>query len=87
MAEARMEPVGRVTGFFSKASVAVVDLSGALAVGDQIYIKGHTTDLQQAVDSLQVDHQAVTQGSPGQTVGLKVAGRCRPHDLIYRLAA
>ena len=87
MAEPRMEPVGRVERFFERPSVAVVELTAPLKLGDAIYIKGHTTDLQQAVDSLQVNHVPVREARPGDTVGLLVKMRCRKHDLVYKLAA
>ena len=87
MSEASMEEVGRVGGFFAHPSVAMLELSGLLKVGDTICIKGHTTDFQQAVESMQVDHQPVLEAKPGQSVGLKVAQRCRKHDLVYKLTA
>jgi putative protease len=82
-----MEEVGRVGGFFAHVSVAVVELTGTLKVGDMVYIKGHTTDLQQRVDSMQVDHAPVQEARPGQSVGLKVTARCRKHDVVYKLVA
>lgn len=87
MAEPKMEAIGRVGGFFAHVSVAMVELTAALKVGDTVYIKGHTTDLQQQVDSLQVDHAPVQEAGPGQSVGLKVTGRCRKHDVLYKLVA
>ena len=87
MGRPRMEEVGRVSGFFARPSVAVVELAGSLRVGDVIYMKRHTTDFQQTVTSLQVDHQTVQEAGAGQTVGLKVRDRCRRHDLVFKLAA
>ncbi len=87
MPEPKMEEVGRITGFFAHVSVAIVELTAALKAGDTIYIKGHTTDLQQQVDSLQVDHAPVQEARSGQSAGLKVTGRCRKHDVVYKLVA
>ena len=87
MAEPQMEEVGRVGGFFAHVSVAIVELTAPLKVGDTVYIKGHTTDFQQAVESLQVDRAPVQDAKPGQSVGLHVTGRCRKHDIVYRLVA
>ena len=73
MVEPKMEEVGRVSGFFAHPSVAIVELSsGSLKIGDAIYVKGHTTDFQQTVESLQVNHQPVQEARPGDPVGLKV---------------
>ena len=87
MAEPKMEEVGRVSAFFAHPSVAVVDLAVPLKIGDAVYIKGHTTDFQQAVESLQVDRAPVQHAQAGQSVGLKVATRCRKHDVVYKLVA
>jgi putative protease len=82
-----MEEVGRIAGFFAHPSVAVIELTAPLRIGDLIYVKGHTTDFQQRVESLQVDQNAVQEGLPAQRIGLKVSGRCRKHDLVYKLVA
>lgn len=87
MAEARMEQIGKVAGFFAHVGAAIVELTASLRVGDHIYIKGHTTDFQQAVASMQVDRQAVQEAVAGQSVGLKVDQRCRQHDVVYKLVA
>ena len=87
MAEPRMEEIGRVAGFFTHPSVAVVELTAALKVGERIYIKGHTTDFQQTVESMQIDRQPVHEAQVGQSVGLKVTERCRRHDVVYKLVA
>ena len=86
MAEAKMEEVGRVGGFFAHVSVAMIELTAPLQIGDRVYIKGHTTDLQQAVESLQIDRAPVQAAQAGQSVGLKVNDRCRKNDVIYKLA-
>ena len=59
MSEENVVEVGRVTHFFSKISVAVVELKAPLAVGDHILIKGPTTDFEQVVESMQIEHQNI----------------------------
>ena len=87
MAEPTMEAIGRIDGYFAHVSVAIVELTAPLRVGERIYVKGHTSDFQQAVDSMQVDHQPVQEAAAGQSVGIKVTDRCRKHDVVYKLAA
>jgi len=82
-----MEQIGQVMGFFAHPSAAVIELTKPLRVGDTIYVKGHTTDFQQVVESMQVDRQAVQEAQAGQSVGLKVTARCRKHDAVYKLVA
>jgi hypothetical protein len=78
------DAIGRISHYFSHLSVAAVQLEGPLAVGDRIHIHGHTTDLQQDVSSMEVDHVAVDRAGPGDDVALKVDDPVRDHDLIYR---
>lgn len=83
-AEAR--PIGMVTHYYSHLSVAVIQLNdGMLRVGDTIHIKGHTTDLQQPVESIELDHQSVEEVGAGQAFGLKVRDHVREHDQVYKI--
>ena len=84
MSEENVVEVGRVTHFFSKISVAVVELKAPLAVGDHILIKGPTTDFEQVVESMQIEHQNVQKAEAGQSIGLKVAQRVREKDVVYK---
>ena len=78
------DAIGTVTHYFSHLSVAAVELSQPLKVGERIHIKGHTTDLLQAVESMQVDHAPIEQAKPGDDVALHVDDHVRDHDRIYR---
>jgi translation elongation factor EF-1alpha len=76
--------IGTVTHYFSHLSVAAVSLTDTLRVGDRIHIKGHTSDLEQTVDSMEVDHQQVDTATPGDDLALRVDDHVREHDRIYR---
>jgi putative protease len=77
--------VGRVVDYFAKIAVAGIDLTGKLRVGDTIHIKGHTTDIEQIVESMQIEHEQVEEAGPGDKIGLKVQDRCRGGDHVYRV--
>jgi putative protease len=78
--------VGKVTHYFGRIGVAAVQLtSGSLSVGDRIHIKGHTTDLTQTIESMQVDGKPVQTAQAGQGVGIKVTGHAREHDVVYKI--
>jgi translation elongation factor EF-1alpha len=80
------EEIGRVTHFFSKISVAVVAITtGSLKVGEVIRIKGHTSDLAQPVDSLQKEHQSITEVKAGDSAALKVKAPVREGDLVFKV--
>lgn len=77
--------IGEVTHYFSRISVAVLDLREPLRVGDSIRIAGNTTDFRQTVTSIQVEHEDVSEGQPGQEVAVKVQDRVRTGDVVYVL--
>ena len=78
------EAIGQITHYFSHLSVAAVELNQPLRVGERIHIKGHTTDLEQSVDSMQIEHNPVEQAGPGDDVALHVDDHVREHDQIFR---
>lgn len=84
MSDEELVEVGRITHFFSKIDVAVIELKAALSVGDTIAIKGPTTDFEQNVDSMQIEHKNVQRAEAGQSVGMKVMQRVRETDVVYK---
>ncbi|MBI4286271.1 MAG: translation elongation factor-like protein [Chloroflexi bacterium] len=79
------ELVGKVSDFFSRPVVAGIKMTGTLKVGDSIRIKGHTTDLEMAITSMQIHNANVQQANPGDEVGIKVADRVRPGDSVFKV--
>jgi len=77
------QAIGTVTHYFSHLSVAAVSLTDSLHVGDRIHIVGHTTDVEQTVESMEVDHQRVEIAGPGDDVALAVADHVRDHDRVF----
>ncbi len=87
MSAVEEKPIGKVTHYFGRISVAVLDLTGPLKVGETIHIKGHTTDLAQKVESMQIEHKDIQEAKPGDQVAIKVTGRVHEHDVVYKIAA
>ncbi len=83
--EAQYEKVGRIAHFYSKASVAVVELSSPLSKGEKIVIRGSTTNIEQTVDSMEIEHKQIANAQAGQSIGMKVADRVRENDIIYKV--
>ncbi len=80
------EQIGRISHYFGKIEVAAIELTdGSLAVGDTIHIKGHTTDLTEKVDSIQIEHEQVQSAKKGDSIGIKVTDHVREHDLVYKV--
>lgn len=78
--------IGYVKDYFAKVGVAAIEITeGQLTVGDTIHIKGHTTELTQRVDSIQLEHQTLERAERGQLVGVKVRERVRQHDRVFKI--
>lgn len=84
-APAEKKPVGKVAHYFTKIGVAVVELTDELRVGDRISVEGATTNFEQAVTSMQIEHKDVQVAAVGQSIGLKVNQRVREGDLVYKI--
>jgi translation elongation factor EF-1alpha len=80
--------IGLVANYFSKISVAAIELTdGTLSVGDTLHFVGHTTDFESKVQSIQIEHESVTEAKKGDSVGLKVSERVRAGDIVYKIIA
>jgi len=77
--------IGNVSDFFARPVVAGITLTGTLKVGDKIHIKGHTTDIELIVESMQINNINVTEGKTGDAIGIKVTDRVRAGDHVYKV--
>jgi putative protease len=78
--------IGRVTHYYNRLGVVVLELSDELKVGDLIHIIGHTTNFTQRVESMEIEHQQVQSVEAGAEVALKVAERVRKSDTVYKVS-
>ena len=82
------EKIGLVSNYFSKISVAAVEITdGIVSVGDRLHFLGYTTDFESTVHSMQIEHKAVTEAKKGDSVGIKVPEKVREGDKVYKTAA
>jgi putative protease len=77
--------VGKVTHYFDRISVAVLELTETIRVGDTLHFLGHSVDFTQTVNSLQIEHQNVSEAKPGQDVALKVDEKVHPNDSVFKV--
>lgn len=83
MKETKEKKIGKVSTYFSHVGVAAIKLSDKLKVGDKIQIKGHTTDFEQKVHSLQIERKDVKEAKKGDHIGIKVSEKVRPNDSVF----
>ena len=77
--------IGKVSDFFARPVVAGIQLTAPLKVGDKIHIKGHTTDMELVVDSMQINNVDVKEAKSGDAVGVKIKDRVRRGDTVYKV--
>jgi len=78
--------VGKITHYYDKIDVAVVELTGDLAVGDTIKISGHGREFTQEVTSMQIEHENIKTAKKGQTIGLMVDEKAKENDEVYKVS-
>jgi len=80
------EEVGVVVKFFSKPSVAAINVTnGSIKNGDTLMYKGHTTDFTEEVASIEIDNQPVDEAKVGDMIGIQVKERVREKDKVYKV--
>jgi U32 family peptidase len=78
--------IGYVSNFYKNISVAAVEITNdSVTVGDTLHILGNTTDCETAVDSMQIDHNSVTEAKKGDSIGVMVPSRVRRHDKVFKV--
>ena len=77
--------IGEVVKYFAKIEVAAIELKAPVSIGDTLHFKGHTTDFQQVIETMQVDNQSVERAEKGASIGIKTKERVRPNDLVYKV--
>ena len=77
--------IGKVTHYFSKIGVAVIELSDTLKVSDTIRIVGGQTDFNQTIESMEIEHEKVQEAKAGDSVGLKVEQKVREGYKVYKV--
>jgi len=75
--------VGEVEHYFGKIMVAAIKVKAPISVGDKIHIKGHTTDFEQIIDSIQIEHESVQKVKKGDDIGIKVKDHVREGDTVF----
>lgn len=80
---AKEKEIGTVSSYFDHVGVAAIKLSGKLKVGDKVHIKGHTTDFEVDVKSMQIERKEVKTAKKADHIGIKVPEKVRPNDKVY----
>jgi len=82
---AKEELVGKIVHFYDKINVGIIELSKVLEKGDKIHIKGNTTDFEEDVKSMQIEHEQINKAKKGDVIGMAVKEKVREGDLVYKV--
>ena len=77
------KPIGKISHYYDKIGVGIIELKGSLKAGDTIKVKGKNTDFEQAIDSMQIEHEEVQKAKKGDIIGIKMSQKVKEGDEIY----
>lgn len=78
--------VGKVSHYYDKLGVAVLDLSDNLKVGDKIkFVRGGEDLFSQEVSSIQSEHKSIDRATAGESVGLKVDQEVKDGAEVFKV--
>ena len=78
--------IGVISHYFGHVGVGIIKIEAeGLKVGDTLRFKGHTSDFQQTVESMQLEHKDIQEGKVGDQVGVKVNEHVREHDEVFKV--
>lgn len=77
------KPVGEVTHYYTNLGVGIIKVKTGLKAGDKVKFKGHTTDFDQIIDSMELDHKAIESAKKGDEIGVKTKDHVREGDMVY----
>lgn len=79
------KPIGIVSHFYSGLDVAIVKFKKDVKKGDKVRFKGHTTDFEQVIKSMQYDHKDIVIAKKGKDVGIKISDKVREGDEVFEI--
>ena len=83
MADKKEKEIGKVVHWYGKIGVAVVKLSAGLKIGDRVKVRHGETEFEDAVSSMQLDHQPVTEGKKGQEVAVQLSQEAKDGSIVF----
>lgn len=78
------QEVGKVIHYYDKAMVAVVKLGKKIKAGDQLKIVKGENEFGLAADSMQLNHEPVSEGKPGEEVAIKVPSPAKEGAIVFK---
>jgi len=80
---AQEKSIGKISHYYDKIGVGIIELAGSLKAGDTIKVKGKDTDFEQVIDSMQIEHEQVEKAKKGDVIGIKMNQKVKEGDEVY----
>lgn len=81
-----MFKIGQVSHYYDKIGVAIIELSGAIVVGDRIkFVRGGEDLFEQTVDSIQIEHEKKDTAGKADVVGLKTDEAVKTGTEVFKV--
>ena len=77
------KPIGTVTHYYGGIKVGIFKFTKPVKIGEEICVKGATTDFKQTINSIQFDHKPIASAQKGKEVGIKVKKKVREGDEVF----
>lgn len=78
-----VDKVGTVTHYYDKLGVAIVKPTKAIKVGDRVRFGSEEEGFIQTVESMELNHEKVSQAKRGDEVGIKVDQKAKEGTVVY----
>ncbi len=75
--------IGRVIHYFDRIRVAVVALESEVYLEDWLLFEGPRTELEQQILSMEIEHEPIDVGHPGDEIAIKVDDVVRVGDEVF----
>lgn len=72
-----------MTHYFGGIPAGIIKLTGVLKIGDKIHFKGATTDFEQEITSMQLNHKDIKKAKADDEIGVQVTDRVREGDEVF----
>ena len=79
------KPIGRVSHYYDKLGVAIVDLKSPLCKGDMVKFVRGEEEFEQSIDSIQLEHASIEKAGKGKSVGVKVSKKVHEGAEVYKM--
>ena len=77
--------IGKVTHYYDKIGVAIIELDAKLAKGDKIkFVRGGEDLFDQVVESIQIEHEKLDSAKKGDVVGLKAEQEVKEGAEVFK---